>query len=288
MPAEETLAKAKLIPIINDQPSQDESTHITVQFNPASLKLNISNNVQADTAGGNSGNSAQYVDRSSSTLTIQLLFDTSVAQEGVEVNSDVRVLTNRIVSTFLVPQQNPQGQAPQAPARCRFQWGSFVYVGMLSSYGETLDFFAPEGIPLRSTLALSFKEDRYEFRQDASVRAQRNDALPSFAAVPTNATASQINQAAGQDETQWRETALHNGIENPRGGNSGVAAVPTQPSSSQRESGGYRGGEADTLGAGVPGTSYGSAQPAAGQPTASQRQADDLRRESQETTRTRY
>lgn len=277
MSADETLAKAKLIPIVNGQPSPDESTHIVVQFNPTSLRLNISNNTQADTAGGNSGNSAQYVDRSSSTLTIQLLFDTSVAQEGIEANTDVRVLTNRIVSTFLVPQQTPQGQSPQAPARCRFQWGSFAFVGMLSSYGETLDFFAPEGIPLRSTLALSLKEDRYEFQRDASVRAQRDAPPPLFAAVPSNASVNQVIEAAGQAGDQWRQTALANGIEDPRQMPPGVVLAPPRQPASQGRNGGFTGGLADTLGAGVPGVNFAPPRPGSGQLTAARRQADELR-----------
>ncbi len=283
-PVTETLAKAKLIPIVNEQPSTDESTHIVVQFNPASLRLNITNNTQADTAGGNSGNSAQYVDRSSSTLTIQLLFDTSVAQEGVEPNTDVRVLTNRIVSTFLVPQQPPQGQSPQAPARCRFQWGSFAFVGMLSSYGETLDFFAPEGIPLRSTLALSLKEDRYEFQRDASVRAQRDTPPPLFTPVPSNATVNQITEAAGQNGEQWQPTALANGIEDPRQVPPGAALVYPQQPASQGGNEGYTSGRADSLGAGVPGVNFGPLRPGTEQLTAARRQADELRNQAQQAT----
>lgn len=279
----EVLAKAKLIPMNGNQPNADENTHITVQFNPASLRLNISNNTQADTSGGNSGNAAQYVDRSSSTLTLTLLFDTSVAREGIEANTDVRMQTNRIVSTFLVPQP-AQGQAPQAPARCRFQWGSFAFVGMLSSYAETLDFFAPEGIPLRATLALTLKEDRYEFQRDPSVSARRDALPPLFASVPSGATANQVTESAGKDGSQWRDMALANGVEDPRNMPPGVANV--SPAQSATTAGSNRGARAaDSLGGNVPGANLGTSpqgtqQP---QPTAARRQAADLREQDSQT-----
>ena len=222
------IAKAVLIPMNGEQPDTDVGKHIVVQFNPATLRVTLSNTLKADNHGGASSAAAQYVDKSESSLAVELLFDTTVAhveqvlgaggavqrETSVEANSDVRKLTQRIAEAFMKPI-NPESDRPGAPQRCRFQWGSFQFTGMLATYSETLDFFAPEGIPLRATLALSFKEDRYQFALDESVRAGQRQA-PTFGAGGAGISADRATQAAGGNPRDWRDTANFNGLENPR------------------------------------------------------------------------
>ncbi|NTV11386.1 MAG: hypothetical protein HGA47_11515, partial [Zoogloea sp.] len=189
------IARAKLIPMNGDQVETDESQHIEVQFNPATLRVTLSNSLKADSRGGsgNSGAAAQYVEKSESSLAVELVFDTSVGRPQVAANSDVRRQTRRIAETFMKPQDADSAR-PRAPRRCRFQWGSFQFTGMLSAYNETLDFFAPEGIPLRATLSLTFKEDRYQFDLDENVAAARR-AMPVFAPGGSGQSAEQVGQA---------------------------------------------------------------------------------------------
>jgi len=232
------IAKAVLIPMHGDQVETDTSKHIVVQFNPASLRVTLSNTLKADNRGGGSTTAAQYVDKSESSLTVELLFDTTVAHveqvlgEGgtvqhethIAAKSDVRRLTQRIAEAFMKPV-NPESDRPGAPQRCRFQWGSFQFTGMVSSYSETLDFFAPEGIPLRATLALTLKEDRYQFQLDERVAAGQRQA-PTFAPGGQGISADRATQAAGRDPRAWRDTARFNGLENPRFTPPGGIALP--------------------------------------------------------------
>jgi hypothetical protein len=232
------IAKAVLIPMNGDQVETDVARHIVVQFNPATLRVTLSNTLRADTNGGGHA-AAQYVDKSESSLAVELLFDTTVAhveqvigeggavqrETAVAANSDVRKLTQRIAEAFMKPQ-NPESGRPGAPQRCRFQWGSFQFTGMLSSYSETLDFFAPEGIPLRATLALSFKEDRYQFDLDESVGAAARQS-PTFAPGGAGISADRAAQAAGGNPRDWRVLASFNGLENPRFTPAGGLSLPT-------------------------------------------------------------
>lgn len=231
------IAKAVLIPMNGDQVETDVARHIVVQFNPATLRVTLSNTLRADTNGGNAA--AQYVAKSESSLAVELLFDTTVAhveqllgeggavqsETSVAANSDVRKLTRRIAEAFMQPR-NPESDRPGAPQRCRFQWGSFQFTGMLSSYSETLDFFAPEGIPLRATLALSFKEDRYQFDLDESVGAGQRQS-PVFAPGGVGISADRATQAAGGNPRDWRGLASFNGLENPRFTPAGGLSLPT-------------------------------------------------------------
>jgi len=259
------MAKAVLIPMDGDQVETDPAQHIPVQFNPASLRVTLSNTLKADNRGGASAAAAQYVDKSESSLAVELLFDTSrdlshtVAYDAgdqsfsndfrVEANSDVRRLTRRIADAFMQPR-NPDSDRPGAPRRCRFQWGSFQFTGMLSNYSETLDFFAPEGIPLRATLALTFKEDRYQFDLDASVRAGSREA-PTFAAGGPGVSADRATQAAGRDPRDWREVAAFNGIDNPRSTPPGGVQIPPVGTASAAASGVLAGALAATAAGGV-------------------------------------
>lgn len=36
-----------------------------------------------------------------------------------------------------------------------FEWGSFKFQGLVESYKETIDFFAPTGVPLRASINLT-------------------------------------------------------------------------------------------------------------------------------------
>lgn len=235
------IAKAVLIPLEGDRPSSDDSQYILVQFNPASLKVTLSNSLRADTQGGSSSAAAQYVEKSESSLAVSLLFDTTVARndnetfdvtdrEGEanvraehEANSDVRIQTKRIAEAFMQPQE-PESDNPRAPQSCRFQWGSFSFDGMLSSYNETLDFFSPEGIPLRATLQLSFKEQRFQFDTLDVAAAARNE--PTLTPGGPAVSAAAANAAQGKDPKNWRDTALFNGLENPRLSTSAGLSVP--------------------------------------------------------------
>ncbi len=62
-----------------DQVETDESKHIDVQFNPATLRVTLSNTLKADNRAGSggSGAAAQYIDKSESTLAVELVFDTT-------------------------------------------------------------------------------------------------------------------------------------------------------------------------------------------------------------------
>jgi len=220
-------ARAKLIPMNGDQVETDESKHIQVQFNPATLRVTLANTMRAENRSGSGGNSsaaAQFVEKSESSLAVELIFDTSMPPQGVAANSDVRKLTQKIAETFMKPQDGDSNR-PRAPKKCRFQWGAFKFTGMLSAYNETLDFFAPEGIPLRATLSLTFKEDRYQFDMDESVRAAQRE-VPRFVPTSNATSADRAAQNAGEDPKQWRDVATFNGLENPRFTPDGGVQIP--------------------------------------------------------------
>jgi hypothetical protein len=241
--------RAKLIPVTgnNDQPDLNDA--VDVQFNPTTLKVSLSNTLKENPRSGNS-RSAQFVDKSSSSLTVELIFDTtyidSQAQEiyherasnegrdpeAIEVGSDVRLLTRRIAERFCQPVGS--GQQMRAPKRCLFQWGAFEFLGLVQSFDETLDFFSPEGRPLRATVGLKLSEDRFQFRTRDVDQAERetptltptgNSGEENSEEGPSQDSPATPSGSAAQ-QRNWRDTALYNGMESPRLPSSPALAVP--------------------------------------------------------------
>lgn len=138
------ITKAELVEIkkfsgSSDSLSQAEQANkLVVQFNPQSLKLNLSNqNTGGDQPGGSS---KQFVGSGLSKLALELLFDTSAT------GADVRAETQK-VAYFVMAQEQEKKDDKRKPPNVRFQWGSFIFEGVIDSMDETLDYFSEQGVP---------------------------------------------------------------------------------------------------------------------------------------------
>jgi hypothetical protein len=145
------LQKAYIVEITSDEKATEIPPRFPVQFNPTTLKLQISSN----TASGPSGSQVrQATGSNTSTLTLELVFDTS--DEGATGQPrSVREKTQQ-VERFVFPKS--QGEKNQKPPKMRFQWGSFVIDGVVDSVNVDLDHFASDGTPLRAKVSLAIKE----------------------------------------------------------------------------------------------------------------------------------
>jgi hypothetical protein len=243
--------RAKLFPVEGPADKGDPATAIEVQFNPATLKVSLSNSIKANEKSNNES-AAQYVDKSASNLQVELIFDTTIEDE------DVRTKTKAIAEAFMKPVES--GDKQLAPKRCLFQWGAFEFVGLMKSFDETLDFFSPEGTPLRASVSLKLSEDRYQFRQGEAKKGDRE--TPTFGAAGP-AGVPDANKQAGQDEKAWRDTALYNGLESPRvavGAGLSVPRVTAGASVGASVGGGagISGGSGPKADIAAPGFSYGA------------------------------
>lgn len=129
---------------------------IPVQFNPSTMTLQMSN---SNDGGGTRGRQTQqYNGSSSTTLSLDLEFDT--ADDGTtEQPVDVRTHTRKVAQFVL-----PGGEASkQAPPRVGFRWGTFELVGVMSSLTEELGLFSSGGVPLRAKVSVQIKEQDPKF-----------------------------------------------------------------------------------------------------------------------------
>lgn len=147
------LVKARLAEITaGDRPTEVPRTSVDVQFNPSSLRVQISNRTAGGAQAG--AQARQRPGTGEMSVGFDLVFDT--ADEDAGGGRAVNVLERtRMVERFVRPRGTRPGQ--EAPPRVLFEWGGFQVQGTMESAHIDLDFFDAQGMPLRAKVAISIK-----------------------------------------------------------------------------------------------------------------------------------
>ncbi|RKH46951.1 CIS tube protein [Corallococcus sicarius] len=225
MPEPTPLAKAELRQLdANFENEIEGDTWAKVQFNPETLKVSFANQVQTPSGGGDQrGTPArQFVGAGTTKLAVQLWFDVTGQPEGQSgAVDDVRQLTKK-VAFFITPKKEGDKFVPPA---VRFLWGSFQFDGIMESLEESLEFFSPEGKPLRASVSFGLTQQKitaFVFRPtDApppgAPRGPSGKPPGTSPMTPAPQGSTVQGLAAGQGKGgDWQSIASANGIENPR------------------------------------------------------------------------
>src|SRR5688500_18229389 len=122
------LVKAKLFKLTRDRTPREDGEAIEVQFNPASLRLALANEVQGGRSRG--VQARQFNGKSSTELSFELHFDT--ADESGSSDAGARSVRERTaqIEQFVVPAEDPQSSSRRlTPPRVRFIWGDLQIDG---------------------------------------------------------------------------------------------------------------------------------------------------------------
>jgi hypothetical protein len=242
VPDAEKLEKAKLTPV-EFQKGGDVKTDgepIEVQFNPETLSVTYSNQKSGGDQRG--GAALQYVGQGATKLSMELWFDVSqplprdIAREADAEGAsdaareraaagrrDVRELTERVIA-FVTPtnvcsEKKPKWKVPGV----RFEWGTFIFTGVVDGVTEKLDFFSEDGRPLRAQMSLSMSNQEIQHEigtSDARGESARRAEPPPAGTTPRKPardgqSVQDMAAESGRPEA-WRDIAAGNGIENPR------------------------------------------------------------------------
>lgn len=209
-----SLEKAQLIEL--DQSFANEKSggrKVAVQFNPETLKVTFANQIVqpqgGDQAAGNAGR--QFVGAGTTKLALQLWFDvTAMEKDAVD---DVRRLTQDVVY-FMTPQKSEEDPKKLSPPGLRFHWGTFLFDGMVEGMEETLEFFSPDGKPLRSSITMTLSQQKIleaKFEGEGKVPNQ-----PGQAPLKSANEGDSLQSMAGKSgKPDWQGIASANGIEDP-------------------------------------------------------------------------
>ncbi|MFT3870690.1 MAG: hypothetical protein QM715_19745 [Nibricoccus sp.] len=180
-----------------------------VNFNPSSLDYTITANSQGD-----GGHAQQTTGSASAKLNMELIFDTT------DTGDDVRSKTNKVELMLQTSPGTGDNPPPQVLSEVTFEWGAFHFIGIVDSFKQTMDFFSPNGIPLRAVVTLSMAQNAYKFDQQGSGQTANVDQTLDVA----GGSPSDLAAAAG-DPTGARGIASANGLESLRAGVSGGISV---------------------------------------------------------------
>ncbi len=208
------LAKAMLIEL--NQTFTDKKAggrEVEVQFNPDSLKVTYANQLEqakgGDQSSGNPGR--QFVGSGTTKLALQLWFDVTAMQK--DPVDDVRRLTEKVIY-FMTAQTSEVDRKKKAPPGVRFSWGSFQFDGIVEGLEQTLDFFSPDGKPLRANISMTFSQQKIlttKFGDDGRVPAEPGRKPLKSA----NSGDSVQKMAAKNGKGDWQSIAAANGVEDP-------------------------------------------------------------------------
>lgn len=180
------------------------NTHTHEQFpvliNPEEYSLDKSNSFAEIGIPGLAAPPIQYVRGNLRTLKMDLFFDT------YEAKTDVRAHTGRVTALL---EKDPRTQAPPVVI---FSWGRLNFRGVLDSAGQRFTMFLSDGVPVRATLSVVFKEF-------APVEIQIQSGFfigpPSIRNIAEGDTLSGLAGEFLNDPAAWREIAEFNDIDDP-------------------------------------------------------------------------
>jgi Contractile injection system tube protein len=207
-----TFTRATLTPVRSNG-TPDSNEVIRVHFNPTSLQISINNETEPKKNAHQK--KVQFITKSSAQLTLDLIFDTT------DTGSDVRVATAKVAQLMKPGKDERQGQ----PATIvKFEWGAFVFQGLIKSYKEIIDFFSSGGIPLRATLNLTLDSLPTVF--DSFIKSNvKPEPVVIQNLSPQGDRLHEVSQQAGNSDAS-RAIAADNGLETLRFASGPIALNP--------------------------------------------------------------
>jgi Contractile injection system tube protein/LysM domain len=177
---------------------------ITVQFNPTEYSLSKGAQIAEINIPGIDSPILQFVRGQNEKLTLELFFDTTENGMGEQPVKDVRDLTQPVYQLVKI-----QGNTHAAP-RIRFVWGKGLsFRAIVESVQQKFTVFNPAGIPLRASLAVTFREYKTLEEQLAELNLQ-SDTHSKERAVRLRDTLSRIAFDEYGDGAEWRRIAEAN------------------------------------------------------------------------------
>jgi hypothetical protein len=175
------------------------SSAVPVQFNPTSLKLQMTNST--DGAASRGRQVQQYNGSASTSLSVQLEFDS--ADEGsTDAAVDVRTRTAQ-VARFVLPGA---AGSKQAPPRVQFRWGTVIVGGVMTSMSEELTLFSAQGVPLRSSVSIEIKQQDPKFEAlESGPGANPDTAAPPAGEPSAGAGPGTAGDGTGGPDTRTAE-----------------------------------------------------------------------------------
>ena len=181
------------------------NVQVKVMFNPAEYSLEKGNQFASAPLPGLSNPVFSWVSGDADTLTMELFFDT-YTNKG---RSDVRDETDKIARLLEIDPNL------HAPPPVKFFWGKLEFNAIIERLSQRFTMFNEDGVPVRATLNVTFKEYKTIQQQLAEIPLQSSD-WTKLRAVGDGDRMDLIAAIEYDDSALWRVIADANDIDNPR------------------------------------------------------------------------
>jgi len=202
----------------------NEMEFIDVLFNPTELSFDKSVQLAEISIPGLDAPLQQFVRGQAEKLTVDLFFDTTEDGMGADARS-VTEHTDKIFQLLkIVPSQH-------VPPICAFMWNESFPGSQLShqvgnqrrtdfqcvveNVKQKFTLFSPEGVPLRATVTVTFREYRTLDEQLNQLGLNSSDRTQSVV-LKRGETLTGVSAHHYGRPQEWRRIAVANGIEDPR------------------------------------------------------------------------
>lgn len=182
----------------------------TVPFNPTEYTLNKGAQIAEIGIMGIDSPILQFIRGQNEKLTLDLFFDTST-EGGLDTNAvDVRDKAKIIYQLVKIQPET------HAPPRIRLTWGRGLnFYAIVESVQQKFTLFSSQGLPLRATLSVTFREYKSLQDQLRELNLQSSDHSKRYI-VKRGETLSLIAARVYHDAREWRPIADANPGIDPR------------------------------------------------------------------------
>jgi hypothetical protein len=202
------LAKAEIYVIDGSQQGQT----IECMFRPKEYTLTKQNTWQTPQSKGTDVPSLEFSGGDSTSLTMDLFFDTY--ESGMDVRKQY---TNRIWELMAIDSKlTDRTTAKGRPPTCEFRWGPVKsFKAVITSINQKFTMFKSDGTPVRTTLTVTFKEaqklGQYPFQNPTTA----SEPGYKFRIIKEGDALDWIAYEEYGDSALWRLIADTNKLENP-------------------------------------------------------------------------
>lgn len=209
----EALARATITLVdrqgTGQQARDSDLQEISLDFNPETLTIKVTNATEKKKKKTNQ--QVQYTGSSFASLSFDAIFDSTrpraraatgdesgassgggtadaaAGPEALDVRSRTRVLAG-LLDGLDPNNQSTANRRMLYPKLVRFQWGSVTFQGYVESYQEVLDYFSPDGVPLRAKVSVTLTEQSHRYHITGDDR--RDDSQSPTSTAGDGATAA--------------------------------------------------------------------------------------------------
>ncbi|HET9503302.1 MAG TPA: LysM peptidoglycan-binding domain-containing protein [Hymenobacter sp.] len=151
------LLKMKMVGFRDDKFLKPTFAAFTAQVNPESYSLDHTIDLNKEQPSGSDGKQEIYIGMNPRRLSFEIIFDGTGAIGDAPASLAKAASVPAQIKLFKKTAYDYFGGSHRSPF-VLLQWGSLLFQGQLESLSLVYKLFSPEGVPLRATARVAFKE----------------------------------------------------------------------------------------------------------------------------------